>query len=188
MLIPPGTQPECLTMYTIAKHYAFSASHIIGGLPPRHPCAWLHGHNYEVEVILQSAVLDSSGFVRDYFELSALKHFLNTTADHKHLNDVLGHDKDDRRSHQQVALRLVQVALARSSGRARLRDASHLGRIPTMTVRIRISEIFGPTIQGEGPLIGHPTVFVRTGAVTIAARGATLSSRYCPNIERNGRS
>ncbi|MAF97023.1 MAG: 7-carboxy-7-deazaguanine synthase QueE [Micavibrio sp.] len=28
---------------------------------------------------------------------------------------------------------------------------------------IRISEIFGPTIQGEGPLIGRPTVFVRTG-------------------------
>jgi 7-carboxy-7-deazaguanine synthase len=29
--------------------------------------------------------------------------------------------------------------------------------------RIRISEIFGPTIQGEGALIGQPTVFVRTG-------------------------
>ncbi len=28
---------------------------------------------------------------------------------------------------------------------------------------IRISEIFGPTIQGEGVLIGVPTVFVRTG-------------------------
>ena len=28
---------------------------------------------------------------------------------------------------------------------------------------IRISEIFGPTIQGEGTLIGKPTVFVRTG-------------------------
>lgn len=28
---------------------------------------------------------------------------------------------------------------------------------------IRINEIFGPTIQGEGALIGQPTVFVRTG-------------------------
>jgi 7-carboxy-7-deazaguanine synthase len=31
-----------------------------------------------------------------------------------------------------------------------------------MSDQIRISEIFGPTIQGEGPLIGRPTVFVRT--------------------------
>jgi 7-carboxy-7-deazaguanine synthase len=31
-----------------------------------------------------------------------------------------------------------------------------------MSGEIRISEIFGPTIQGEGPLIGRPTVFVRT--------------------------
>ena len=28
--------------------------------------------------------------------------------------------------------------------------------------KIRVSEIFGPTIQGEGVLIGLPTVFVRT--------------------------
>jgi 7-carboxy-7-deazaguanine synthase len=32
-----------------------------------------------------------------------------------------------------------------------------------VTKSIRVSEIFGPTIQGEGPLIGRPTVFVRTG-------------------------
>jgi 7-carboxy-7-deazaguanine synthase len=32
-----------------------------------------------------------------------------------------------------------------------------------MKESILISEIFGPTVQGEGPLVGRPTVFVRTG-------------------------
>jgi 7-carboxy-7-deazaguanine synthase len=33
----------------------------------------------------------------------------------------------------------------------------------TTSKPIRVSEIFGPTVQGEGFLIGRPTVFVRTG-------------------------
>jgi 7-carboxy-7-deazaguanine synthase len=40
---------------------------------------------------------------------------------------------------------------------------------------IRISEIFGPTIQGEGPLIGRPTVFVRTG-------GCDYSCSWCDTL------
>ncbi|MEO0921327.1 MAG: 7-carboxy-7-deazaguanine synthase QueE [Pseudomonadota bacterium] len=36
-------------------------------------------------------------------------------------------------------------------------------RSDTRAKPIRVSEIFGPTIQGEGALIGQPTVFVRTG-------------------------
>jgi 6-pyruvoyltetrahydropterin/6-carboxytetrahydropterin synthase len=74
-------------MYTIAKRFAFSASHVIGGLSVDHPCGRLHGHNYEVEVSLQSSTLDASGFVRDFHELSALQDFINETIDHKHLND-----------------------------------------------------------------------------------------------------
>jgi 6-pyruvoyltetrahydropterin/6-carboxytetrahydropterin synthase len=82
-----------MKMYTIAKSFTFSASHIIGGLPPEHPCGRMHGHNYEVEVILQSTELDVVGFVRDYHELSALKKFIDSTLDHNHLNEVLGHDR-----------------------------------------------------------------------------------------------
>jgi 6-pyruvoyltetrahydropterin/6-carboxytetrahydropterin synthase len=80
-------------MYTIAKRFAFSASHAIGGLPPDHPCSRLHGHNYQVEVVLQSRNLNATGFVRDFYELSELRDFINTTLDHRHLNDVLGHER-----------------------------------------------------------------------------------------------
>lgn len=44
-----------------------------------------------------------------------------------------------------------------------------------MTDRIHVSEIFGPTVQGEGPLIGRPTVFVRTG-------GCDYRCRWCDTL------
>jgi len=44
-----------------------------------------------------------------------------------------------------------------------------------MTQTIAVSEIFGPTVQGEGPLIGRPTVFVRTG-------GCDYRCRWCDTL------
>lgn len=79
-------------MYTISKEYHFSASHQLFGLAEDHPCARLHGHNYVVEVELQSETLNKTGFVRDYRELDALKKYIDDTVDHRHLNDVLGKD------------------------------------------------------------------------------------------------
>lgn len=79
-------------MYRITKEFHFSASHQLGRLPSDHPCARLHGHNYIVVVELASPNLDDHGFVRDYRELSPLKRYIDDDFDHRHLNDVLGHD------------------------------------------------------------------------------------------------
>lgn len=75
--------------YTISKEFAFSASHILSGLPPDHPCSRLHGHNYRVEVVLAVPHLSPVGFIRDYRALDPFKRFLNDTFDHQHLNDLL---------------------------------------------------------------------------------------------------
>lgn len=80
-------------MFQISKLFAFSASHQLHYLPASHPCARLHGHNYEVEIVLQSNQLNADGFVRDYRELSILKDYIDGHLDHRHLNDVLGDDK-----------------------------------------------------------------------------------------------
>jgi 6-pyruvoyltetrahydropterin/6-carboxytetrahydropterin synthase len=79
-------------MYIISKQFNFSASHQLLNLPDEHPCARLHGHNYIVEIELQSERLNQFGFVRDYTDLDALKRFIDDTLDHRHLNEVLGHD------------------------------------------------------------------------------------------------
>src|SRR5262249_776223 len=67
----------------------------------------------------------------------------------------------------EALLRLVQGAAAGDQRGPGQGDAQDLGRVPAMSgerqAEIRVSEIFGPTIQGEGVLIGLPTVFVRSG-------------------------
>jgi 6-pyruvoyltetrahydropterin/6-carboxytetrahydropterin synthase len=79
-------------MYTITKEYHFSASHRLFGLAEDHPCSRLHGHNYVVEVELQSERLNDAGFVRDYHELDTLKTYIDDKIDHRHLNDIFGDD------------------------------------------------------------------------------------------------
>ncbi|MEN5277775.1 6-carboxytetrahydropterin synthase QueD [Brucella sp. TWI432] len=80
-------------MFRITKEFHFSASHQLTELPADHQCARLHGHNYIVEVELSASVLDDHGFVRDYHELAPLKRYIDDELDHRHLNDVLGHNR-----------------------------------------------------------------------------------------------
>lgn len=75
-------------MFTISKRFEFAASHVLEGLPPEHPCSRLHGHNYTVEVVLRSEVLNEVGFVYDYRALGIVKDWIDKTLDHRHLNDV----------------------------------------------------------------------------------------------------
>ena len=79
-------------MFRITKEFHFSASHQLSRLPATHQCARLHGHNYIVVVELAANALDEFGFVRDYEELSVLKRYIDDSFDHRHLNEVLGHD------------------------------------------------------------------------------------------------
>ncbi len=76
-------------MYRIAKEFHFSASHIIEGLPDTHKCSRLHGHNYLVEIVLESNELDQYGFIVDYHDLKPFKDIIDNELDHRHLNDIL---------------------------------------------------------------------------------------------------
>jgi len=75
-------------MYTIRKKFSFSAAHQLHGLIEGHPCGRLHGHNYEVEVVLSDINLNEHDFVLDYRELDLFKQMLDTELDHRNLNDI----------------------------------------------------------------------------------------------------
>lgn len=75
--------------FTIAKRFAFSASHALTAVPEGHKCRRIHGHNYEVEIMCAAEELDERGMVADFFDLDPVKEFIDETVDHRHLNDVI---------------------------------------------------------------------------------------------------
>ena len=77
-------------MYRISKEFSFSASHQLKGLPDKHPCSRLHGHNYKVIFEFEAKELDKNGFVIDFNELKPIGKFLDSYLDHRHLNDIVG--------------------------------------------------------------------------------------------------
>lgn len=75
--------------YRIGKRFSFDAAHHLPGLPQEHKCARVHGHTYTVEVVLTADRLSPPGFVTDFGDLVPLRHYIDTTLDHRNLNDVL---------------------------------------------------------------------------------------------------
>ena len=75
-------------MFIIGKEFTFSSAHQLFDLPKGHKCGVLHGHNYTIELILVSDILDETGFVVDYGNLSFIKDWIDNKLDHKNLNDV----------------------------------------------------------------------------------------------------
>lgn len=73
---------------TISKHFDFSASHRLDGLPETHPCSRWHGHNYDITITLTGKT-DDVGFVLDYRALDFVKDYIKRVLDHRTLNKQL---------------------------------------------------------------------------------------------------
>lgn len=73
-------------MYEIDIERAFSAAHCLKGY--KGDCSSLHGHNWTVQVVVQSEELDELGIAVDFRKLkSELDNFLDEL-DHKNLSDL----------------------------------------------------------------------------------------------------
>jgi 6-pyruvoyltetrahydropterin/6-carboxytetrahydropterin synthase len=75
-------------MYRIVKTFGpYAASHRLTGVPAGHQCGRLHGHNYVIEIELESESVDGTGFVVDYGELRAFDEYARARMDHRDLNE-----------------------------------------------------------------------------------------------------
>lgn len=81
-------------MYRITKMFELSSAHYLRNYEG--PCKRLHGHNYKVEVSLESKYLDERGMIMDFGTLKKLSneaffekydhHNLNETGDYNTVN------------------------------------------------------------------------------------------------------
>lgn len=75
--------------FTIMKKYTFSASHHLNLLPDGHPCANVHGHNYDVFVYVRKEVDNKFMWLVDFKEIDKEVKPIIAKLDHRHLNPIL---------------------------------------------------------------------------------------------------
>jgi 6-pyruvoyltetrahydropterin/6-carboxytetrahydropterin synthase len=73
-------------MFELSIKTRFSAAHHLVGYPGS--CASLHGHNWEVEVVVHGKRLDKTGILMDFRELKAAVNQIIKEIDHSDLNAV----------------------------------------------------------------------------------------------------
>jgi 6-pyruvoyltetrahydropterin/6-carboxytetrahydropterin synthase len=102
---------------TVRRH--FSAAHALREY--QGACARLHGHNYEVEVVVTRASLDALGMVMDFGELKRLCDEVIDGLDHRMLNDLPAFSESNATSERIAEYIFGEVARRLDDAPAKLR-------------------------------------------------------------------
>jgi 6-pyruvoyltetrahydropterin/6-carboxytetrahydropterin synthase len=76
----------------IFKEFGFEAAHNLPHVPVGHKCARLHGHSFRVTVHVEGPIDGSTGWVRDFADLSCAMEPVLDCLDHHYLNEIDGLD------------------------------------------------------------------------------------------------
>ncbi|MDG1890293.1 MAG: 6-carboxytetrahydropterin synthase QueD [Verrucomicrobiota bacterium] len=74
----------------LRKTFQFEAAHLLPGLPEAHKCRRLHGHSFQVEVVVEGPCDPLMGWVMDYADISKAFRPLWERLDHYYLNEIVG--------------------------------------------------------------------------------------------------
>lgn len=74
----------------LRKIFQFEAAHLLPLLPENHKCRRLHGHSFQVEVVVAGKCDPKLGWVMDYADISAAFKPLCERLDHYYLNEIPG--------------------------------------------------------------------------------------------------
>ena len=77
-------------MMEVYKDFTFEAAHQLPNVPPGHQCARLHGHSFQVRVVIEGPVGEDTGWVQDFADIKGAFKPLHDRLDHYFLNDIQG--------------------------------------------------------------------------------------------------
>jgi 6-pyruvoyltetrahydropterin/6-carboxytetrahydropterin synthase len=74
----------------LRKTFQFEATHLLPYLPDSHKCRRLHGHSFQVEIVVAGECDPRLGWLIDYAAIADAFHPLWEQVDHRYLNEVAG--------------------------------------------------------------------------------------------------
>lgn len=75
-------------MVVIGRIFRLDAAHHLPCVEPEHPCSKMHGHTYEIQVLVDGPVLEN-GMVMDYHDMDRVIKPVIRMLDHTVLNDII---------------------------------------------------------------------------------------------------
>ena len=73
---------------TLSKTFRFEAAHRLPFVPEGHKCGRLHGHSYQIDLIVDGDVDPATGMVVDFAEITEAWQPLHAVLDHYYLNEI----------------------------------------------------------------------------------------------------
>ena len=77
-------------MMEIFKDFSFEAAHLLPNVPEGHKCKRLHGHSFQVRIVVSGEPGEHSGWIMDFGDIKAAFKPIYQELDHYYLNDIKG--------------------------------------------------------------------------------------------------
>lgn len=74
----------------IFKDFSLESAHRLPNVPEGHKCSRLHGHSFQVRIVIQGEPGPQSGWILDFSDLKEAFSPIHKRLDHNYLNDVPG--------------------------------------------------------------------------------------------------
>lgn len=76
--------------FQLKKSFQIESARFLPNLPKSHPCAHIHGHSFQVTLVLLGELDTKLGWVIDYNDIQTAAAPVLKTIDHRLLNEVAG--------------------------------------------------------------------------------------------------